>query len=139
MVFKRNWKTGLTALTIVATVTIYFYSGSFAQSVFSAVVMINLLNLIFRSDKLESNQLNQPFVDNPLEVILFSKDHLRVNGETIELDKISKLVLDIENGKGIFQLPYNSGGKIMFNFPAKYLFKLKQKFQHHLPDVEYIR
>ena len=100
--------------------------------------MLNLLNLIFRSDKLESSQLNQPFVDNPLEVIVFSKDHLRVNGETIELNKITKLVLDIENGRGVFQLPYNNGGKIMFNFPAKYLYKLRQKFQHQLPEVNYI-
>lgn len=136
--FKRNWKTALVALILLAGGTLYYYSDSLVQNILTAVLMLNLLNLIFRSDKLESSQLNQPFVDNPLEVIVFSKDHLRVNGETIELNKITKLVLDIENGRGVFQLPYNNGGKIMFNFPAKYLYKLRQKFQHHLPEVNYI-
>lgn len=137
--FKRNWQTGLLALTILAASTFYLYDGSLVQSVFTAVVIVNLLNFIFRADKLDSDNMAQPFVENPLEVILFSKDHLRVKGETIELDKIRKVVLDIENGKGTFHLPYNHGGKIVFNFPAKYLFKLKQQFRHHLPDVEYIR
>lgn len=136
---KRNWQTGLFAFAILAACTFYLYDGSLTQSLFIAVVIVNLLNLIFRADKLDSDSMAQPFVDNPLEVILFSNTHLRVKGETIELDKINKVVLNIENGKGTFHLPYNNGGKIVFHFPAKYLFKLKQQFRHHLPDVEYIR
>lgn len=135
---KRNWKSGLVTLSVFAFVALYLWLKSYGYSLILALLFVHLVLFAFRPDYQETFELDRPFIDNPLEVVFFTDTHVKVMGELMELDKIKKVVLELQDGKGSLQFPYNHGGKICFHFPAKYLYQLKQQFSQYLPDVEYI-
>lgn len=136
--FERNIRNGLIAAGAFILVALYIYSLEVGYSFFMLLGAANLIIFAFRRNSLDPNDPYQPFINEPLDAVSFSDSHLQINDELIELEKVDKVVLELNEGKGILQLPYNNGGKVNIAFPAKYLFKLKQQFQQHLPNVEYI-
>lgn len=136
--FERNKRNLLFIVATVLIVVFYLYSKEFEYRFVMLFAALNLIVFAFRRDTLDPNDPYQPFIDKPLEEVQFTDQFLTIKEEQIALDKIEKIVLELETGRGILQLPYNNGGKVNIAFPAKYLFKLKRQFEHHLPDVEYI-
>lgn len=135
---ERNTRNFIIAAAIFLTVALYLYLEQIEHSFFYLLVAANILILAFRRDTLDPNDPYQPFIENPLAKVQFTDTHLQINDELVELSKIEKVVLELQQGSGILQLPYNNGGKVNICFPAKYLFQLKSKFNQHLPNVEYI-
>lgn len=114
---------------------LYQHFGMLAVQLTSIAIM--LIGIKYRS-QWPQQDIYQPFVSQPLDSIKFSDDYVQVEQHRIELRSISKLVLELEQGQGILQFPYNNGGVVNIRFPAKYLYQLKQRFNQHLPNVTYI-
>lgn len=136
--FERNTRNIAIAVTLFVLIALYLYIKELEYSFFMLLAAANVILFAFRRDTLDPNDPYQPFIEKPLEQVLFTSSHLQIKDERIELNKVEKVVLELQQGQGILQLPYNNGGKINICFPAKYLFKLKTSFNQHLPDVEYI-
>lgn len=136
--FERNTRNIAVAVILFALIALFLYMKELEYSFFMLLAAANLILFAFRRDTLDPNDPYQPFIEKPLEQVLFTSSHLQVKDELIELNKVEKVVLELQQGQGILQLPYNSGGKVNICFPPKYLFKMKMRFKQHLPDVEYI-
>lgn len=137
-VLERNGKNIAIVLALLGLVVLYVYMKEHEYGFFIILAAINLSMFAFRRNTQDPNDPYEPFIGKPLEALQFTDSHLHINEHSVELNKIEKIVLELEQGQGILQLPYNNGGKINIRFPAKYLFKLKTQFQQRLPDVEYI-
>ena len=133
--FERNKINLAIAFAIIGL--LLWYTLSQDSQLYKFLGFFACLNILFSFSNKENNP-HISYVDNPLDTVTFSADRIHVDGETVELERVKKVVLELQDGDGILQLPYNNGGKINIAFPAKYLFKLKQQFKHHLPDVTYI-
>lgn len=135
---KRNALNFILVLLVIfgLGLLIHQYSGpDMARNYFLLIVLVNLVfTFFYRQDTV----VDQNFVEKPLDFVSFSETHLHVEHEQVELAKIEKIVLELQEDKGILQLPYNNGGKIQLSFPAKYLYQLKVQFNQYLPNVEYI-
>jgi len=136
--FERNNRNVFIALIIFLLVASHVYYSELEYRALTILAVVNIIIFMFQRNSLDPNDPYQPFIAQPLQEVCFSDSHLKIKDELIELAKVEKVVLELQEGKGILQLPYNNGGKINISFPAKYLFKLKSQFQQHLPDVKYI-
>lgn len=129
---NRNWM-GVAVLLIILSA--YFIYRDTQYGLPLLIGFISSLSFVFRRpDEHDPNE-----VDNPLPLVSFTQDTLVVRYHAIPLSKIDRVVLDLQNSKGILHLPYNAGGQVRLVFPAKYLFKLKQAFKQHLPNVTYLK